>query len=476
MHVCVSVGIPYAFVVRYKIVQLNGGYHRAVHLYNGKNIISSGVKVMSASASEEPPSPFSTRLAAVHSSSGSIDDASATKTSTAASASIIATTTAVTTSTATATATATASSSSSSSSSSSDACCCSYYTPKNILVTGGAGFVGSHVCELLCDKYPQYRIVVLDKMDYCASAKTVAELESRPNFKFVRGDITDADIVNYLLEQEGIDTILHFAAQSHVDNSFGNSLSFTKNNVLGTHILLEAARRAMPRVRRVIHVSTDEVYGGTPLSSEPAQETGTLLAPTNPYAATKACAEMLVQAYARSYGLPIIVSRGNNVYGPRQYPEKLIPKFLMLAVANRPLPVHGMGNQSRSFIYAADAAEAFDVILHRGCIGETYNIATDIDQTVLSTAASVCSILGRDVEDLISHVEDRLHQDVRYRIDDSKLRELGWQPRTSWREGLEKTAAWYAHHADWWPDVGCALHAHATGPPGAPGEDLALAK
>lgn len=198
------------------------------------------------------------------------------------------------------------------------------YTPQNILITGGAGFIASATVLHFARKYPQYKLVVLDKLDYCASRKHLAHLEGTPNFKFVKGDITSADLVSYLLHSEEIDTVIHFAAQTHVDNSFGNSVVFTTNNVLGTHVMLEAAKHAMPTLRRFVHVSTDEVYGENPGAGAAVFNESSKMEPTNPYAATKASAEMLCTGYLHSYKLPIIVTRGNNVYGPRQYPEKLV--------------------------------------------------------------------------------------------------------------------------------------------------------
>lgn len=199
-----------------------------------------------------------------------------------------------------------------------------YYQPRNLLITGAAGFIASHVTNRLIKNYPGYKIVALDKLDYCSNLKNLAPCRSSPNFKFVKGDIASADLVNHLLIAEDIDTIMHFAAQTHVDNSFGNSFEFTTNNIYGTHVLLEACK-VTKRIRRFIHVSTDEVYGETDMETDIGNPEASQLLPTNPYSATKAGAEMLVMAYNRSYGLPTITTRGNNVYGPNQFPEKLIP-------------------------------------------------------------------------------------------------------------------------------------------------------
>jgi len=338
------------------------------------------------------------------------------------------------------------------------------YKPEVILLTGGAGFVGSHVCEHFVRKYAEYKVVVLDKLDYCSNMKNLQGLRGLPNFKFVKGDLCEEQFVNYLIETEGIDTIIHFAAQTHVDNSFGNSISFTKNNVFATHVLLEAARKHIPQIRRFVHVSTDEVYGGTQSDLPEGSMVTSTLEPTNPYAATKACAEMLVKAYLQSYKLPLIVTRGNNVYGPRQFPEKLIPKFITLARQDRPLPIHGDGKQSRSFIFVTDVAQAFDIVLHQGTVGETYNIGTGEEETVDETAKMICELLGKDAGKLIEHVEDRLYQDRRYIIDDSKLRALGWKPIVSWKEGISKTADWYQDNREYWADIDHALRAHSTMP------------
>ncbi|KAH1239449.1 Trifunctional UDP-glucose 4,6-dehydratase/UDP-4-keto-6-deoxy-D-glucose 3,5-epimerase/UDP-4-keto-L-rhamnose-reductase RHM1 [Glycine max] len=294
------------------------------------------------------------------------------------------------------------------------------YKPKNILITGAAGFIASHVCNRIVQNYPDYKIIVLDKLDYCSNLKNLIHLCSSPNFKFIKGDIGSADLVNYILLTESIDTIMHFAAQTHVDNSFGNSFEFTKNNIYGTHVLLEACKVSKGQVKRFIHVSTDEVYGET---DEDAVVGNHELLPTNPYSATKAGAEMLVMAYGRSYGLPVITTRGNNVYGPNQFPEKLIPKFLILAMKGRSLPIHGDGSNVRSYLYCEDVAEAFEIILHRVC-------------------------------------GDRPFNDQRYFLDDEKLKNLGWCEGTTWEEGLRKTMDWYVKNPDWWGDVSGALLPH----------------
>ncbi|MCO5615073.1 hypothetical protein L7F22_069361 [Adiantum nelumboides] len=334
------------------------------------------------------------------------------------------------------------------------------YTPKNILITGAAGFIASHFANRLVRNYPHYKIVVLDKLDYCSNLKNLGNVSrASENFKFVHGDIGSADLVNYLLKTEAIDTIMHFAAQTHVDNSFGNSFEFTKNNVYGTHVLLEACK-VTGTIRRFIHVSTDEVYGETEADAIVGNHEASQLLPTNPYSATKAGAEMLVMAYGRSYGLPFITTRGNNVYGPNQFPEKLIPKFILLAMEGKPLPIHGDGSNVRSNLYCEDVAEAFEVVLHRGKVGNVYNIGTTRERRVLDVAKDICKLFKLDAEKVIQFVENRPFNDQRYFLDDKKLKDLGWEERTPWEEGLRKTMEWYIKNPDWWGDVSGALVPH----------------
>lgn len=335
------------------------------------------------------------------------------------------------------------------------------YVPQNILLTGGAGFIAGHVALLLVRAYPQYKVVVLDKLDYCSSVKNFDAMKDCPNFKFIKGDISSPDLVNYLLTAEKIDTIMHFAAQTHVDNSFGNSFDFTMNNIFGTHVLLEAAR-VVGGIKRFIHVSTDEVYGESSVGMEVGNHEGHALEPTNPYAATKAGAEMLVKAYHTSYKLPVITTRGNNVYGPQQYPEKLIPKFVLLAKQGRLLPIHGNGANARSYLYVTDVARAFDKILHKGVVGEVYNVGTTKERTVKSVAETVCTYFGKDPAETITHVMDRAFNDQRYFLETSKLSALGWKEEMTWEDGIKTTIEWYLKHGESWfdNDISTALQAH----------------
>lgn len=283
-----------------------------------------------------------------------------------------------------------------------------------------------------------------------------------PSVKFVKGDLRSVDLLNHLFVSEKIDVVLHFAAQSHVDNSFGNSFEFTKNNIEGTHSLLESVRLA-GTVSRFLHVSTDEVYGESSFEMDTSNtEHASLLAPTNPYSATKAGAEMLVMAYGRSYGLPYIITRGNNVYGPNQYPEKAIPKFSILAMRGDKIPIHGNGLATRSYMHVDDATTAFDTILRKGELSHVYNIGAHEERTVLSVAQDVCKLLNRDVDATITHVKDRAFNDRRYFIDCSKLLALGWSQRKSWQLGLKETIDWYKTQnlGTYWKEYEMALRPH----------------
>ncbi|CAK0782674.1 hypothetical protein CVIRNUC_005869 [Coccomyxa viridis] len=339
-----------------------------------------------------------------------------------------------------------------------------YYTPRNILITGGAGFIASHVACKLALKYPEYQIHVFDKLDYCGSLKNLDAIASRPNFQFTKGDLQCGDLLSYLLSSKKIDTVLHFAAQTHVDNSFGNSLAFTVNNTYGTHVLLESCRM-YGGVRRFINVSTDEVYGERSYGLDEGLAEDATLEPTNPYSAAKAGAEMIAKAYMTSYRLPVVTTRSNNVYGPRQFPEKLIGKFALLASRHEDLPIHGDGQATRSYLYIDDVVEAYDIILHHGTDGQTYNIGSQMERTVINVAQDVLRHMGLPTEN-IRHVRDRAFNDRRYFVCDKKLARLGWHEKTEWKEGLAKTVEWYRIHglSGYWDDdaVEKSLDAHPT--------------
>lgn len=333
----------------------------------------------------------------------------------------------------------------------------SSFTPTNVLVTGGAGFIGSHFVELLLARYHNIQVVVLDCLNYSTSSKHLDEFEDNPNFKFIQGDICSADLVRHIMEEYMIDTIVHFAAESHVDHSFGNSFKFTQNNVLGTHVLLEAARER--EIERFLHISTDEVYGET---RDGAANEESLLMPTNPYAASKAAAEMLVRSYHKSFNLPIIITRSNNIYGPRQYPEKLIPKYICSLLQERPLYIHGEGFQTRNFLYVKDLVEAVLLVLTKGKIGEVYNIDSPDEFSVTDIAKKVIEMMGIKKQVPFEFVRDRDFNDSRYHITGDKIRDLGWKPETEFNVGLTETIRWYRRNAGNWGDLGHVLVPHSN--------------
>ncbi|GAB5365909.1 hypothetical protein AAMO2058_001098900 [Amorphochlora amoebiformis] len=349
------------------------------------------------------------------------------------------------------------------------------YQPSAVLITGAAGFIGSNVCIRLVTNHPECKFVVLDKLDYCSNIKNLDPVFRYKNFFFVKGDIKSADLVNFVIDQYKIDTVYHFAAQTHVDNSFGNSLTFTENNVLGTHTLLECWRSHSKQIKRFIHVSTDEVYGENKEPDQEAKKKGgavdnkfdeksSMMLPTNPYAATKAAAELIVLSYMHSFKLPAIITRGNNVYGPRQYPEKLIPKFIHRLERNQPLCVHGKGTPRRSYLYVEDAAAAYEKVLFEGKIGEVYNVGTESEVSVLQVTKAIIKAFGleKEEEKWIQFVADRHFNDQRYFISTEKLEKLGWKPQVSFEEGIKRTIDWYRSNKNHWKeeDITGALVPH----------------
>ncbi|KOS18909.1 putative rhamnose biosynthetic enzyme 2 [Escovopsis weberi] len=334
---------------------------------------------------------------------------------------------------------------------------------KNIMITGGAGFIASWVVRHLTLTYPHaYNIVSFDKLDYCSSLNNTRVLNDKRNFTFYHGDLTQPSEVLDCMERFNIDTVMHFAAQSHVDLSFGNSYSFTHVNVYGTHVLLESARKA--GIKRFIHVSTDEVYGEVQNDEEDAAAESSILAPTNPYAASKAAAEMLVHSYHKSFKLPIITVRSNNVYGPHQFPEKIMSKFICLLNRGLPVVLHGDGSPRRRYLYAADAADAFDTILHKGEVGQVYNVGSVDEISNLELSRRILSAMGIACEtpaqfrQWVKYTHDRPFNDCRYAVDGSKLGGLGWSQKTSLDEGLQETVDWYRRFGEeWWGDISHAL-------------------
>ncbi|KAI5927875.1 dTDP-D-glucose 4,6-dehydratase-like protein [Camillea tinctor] len=323
---------------------------------------------------------------------------------------------------------------------------------KNILITGGAGFIGGWVTRHLAVQYPEYNIVCFDKLDSVSSISNISCLNPLPNFQFVQGDITDSAAVSQALMAHNIDCVMHFAACSHVQNSFSDPSSFTLNNVIGTQNLLDCVRKH-GRVNRFLHVSTDEVYGDT--DGDFVDETKQFL-PTNPYSASKAAAEMYVYAYSRSFKIPTVIVRSNNVYGPCQYPEKIIPRFFSLLSKNQPLTIQGSGLNTRRYLYGADAADGFDTLLHKGVVSEAYNIESAFGVTNLEVAVRMLEAFGCNPETDFRHrlawIADRPFNDHDYRVDGSKLEGLGWQQRTNFDVGLKATVEWYRKNIDvWWP-------------------------
>ncbi|AYV78253.1 MAG: putative dTDP-D-glucose 46-dehydratase [Edafosvirus sp.] len=313
---------------------------------------------------------------------------------------------------------------------------------KNILVTGGCGFIGSNVINYLVTKYRNINIFNIDRLDYCASLDNIT-VSNCKNYRFFKGDINSHDLVNHILNEYNIDTVIHFAAQSHVSSSFGNSLQFTKDNVLGTHSLLECCR-VFGNITRFIHISTDEVFGEIKLD-DPACLENALLQPTNPYACSKAAAEFMVKSYWYSYKLPIIIVRMNNVLGPRQYPEKLIPKFIMLLLNNKKCTIEGIGNNRRNFIHVDDVSSALDIILFKAELGETYNIGTNNEYSVNEITQKLINILkpGELLENNIEYIQDRNFNDFRYSVNSDKIKKLGWKEKVNFDDGLLRTVEWY---------------------------------
>lgn len=305
-------------------------------------------------------------------------------------------------------------------------------------------------------------------MDYCATLNNTAQLDKEPNFTFHKGDITKHEDVMDCLRKYDIDTVMHFAAQTHVDLSFGNSNDFTNTNVVGTHVLLECVKSY--GVQKFIHVSTDEVYGEVKDDGKDLLEDALLL-PTNPYAASKAAAEMYVEAYRKSFQVPAIVVRSNNVYGPHQFPEKVIPKFSMLLQRNQKLSLHGDGTHTRRYLYAGDAADAFDTILHKGQVGHIYNVGSSDEISNFTLCSMLLGEFGfsnetkDEVYEHVVHCEDRPFNDHRYAVDGSKLKQLGWQQKTPFKEGLRTTVDWYRKYGGtWWGDISDRLTPFPTIP------------
>lgn len=359
---------------------------------------------------------------------------------------------------------------------------------RNILITGGAGFIGSHVVRLFVNKYPEYRIINLDKLTYAGNLANLKDIENKPNYIFVKMDVADLDGVRRIIKEYRVDGIIHLAAESHVDRSIKDPFTFARTNVMGTLSLLQAAKEfweSLPEKyegKRFYHISTDEVYGAleltnpegvkspfsTAASSEHHQAYGTdffqettKYAPHSPYSASKASSDHFVRAYHDTYGMPTIVTNCSNNYGPYQFPEKLIPLFINNIRQHKPLPVYGKGENVRDWLYVEDHARAIDLIFHKGNVAETYNIGgfnewknIDIIKVIIKTVDKFIGNPEGYSNKLITYVTDRLGHDMRYAIDSRKLqRELGWEPSLQFEEGIERTVRWYLDNQDWMDNV-----------------------
>ena len=319
---------------------------------------------------------------------------------------------------------------------------------RNIVITGGAGFIGSHVVRLFVNKYPEYNIINLDKLTYAGNLSTLAPVMDHPSFRFVKLDICDRAGVYRLFEEEHPDMVVNFAAESHVDRSIENPEVFLQTNILGTQVLMDACRKY--GITRYHQVSTDEVYGDLPLDRPDLFFTEeTPIHTSSPYSSSKAGADLLVMAYHRTYGLPVTISRCSNNYGPYHFPEKLIPLMIANALADKPLPVYGEGLNVRDWLYVEDHCKAIDLIIHKGRVGEVYNIGGHNEMRNIDIVKLICKTLGKP-ESLITYVTDRAGHDLRYAIDSTKLqKELGWERTYNFETGIKETVDWYLNNTGW---------------------------
>jgi dTDP-glucose 4,6-dehydratase len=333
----------------------------------------------------------------------------------------------------------------------------------HLLITGGAGFIGSNFVHHWCQQYPQHRVIVLDALTYAGNRQTLADLEGKDNFRFVQGDICDRELIDSLLREEKIGMVAHFAAESHVDRSILGPGAFVQTNVVGTFTLLESFRqywneKGQPQSDRFLHVSTDEVYGSLE-PDDPAFTEKTPYSPNSPYSASKAGSDHLARAYFHTYGMPTIITNCSNNYGPYHFPEKLIPLMCINILLGKPLPVYGDGQNVRDWLYVGDHCQALETVLQKGKAGETYNIGGNNEVKNLELVTLLCQLMDELAPDLpvkpasqlITFVKDRAGHDRRYAIDATKIRtELGWTPQETVEQGLRKTIQWYLENADWW--------------------------
>lgn len=319
---------------------------------------------------------------------------------------------------------------------------------KNLMVTGGAGFIGSNFVLYMLDKYDDYNIIVYDKLTYAGNLDNLLDVADDPRYTFVQGDICDAVMVEDTLQQYNIDTIVNFAAETHVDRSIMNPDAFIQTGVYGTYVLLEAARKF--QLERYHQISTDEVYGHIPAGYSSVETDK--LDPRSPYAASKASGDLLVNAYFITYNLPVTITRGSNNIGPYQYPEKVVPLFTTNAMDDQQLPVYGDGRQMREYQYVVDHCEAIDLVLHKGVIGEAYNIGTGVEMENMTMVEILLDTLGKP-RSLIQHVKDREGHDRRYSLNIGKIKALGWEPRHTPAEAVAKTVSWYRDNEWWWRKI-----------------------
>jgi len=320
---------------------------------------------------------------------------------------------------------------------------------KNILLTGGAGFIGSNFINYILDEHSDYNIINLDKLTYAGNLENLVTSKGKKNYRFVKGDITNTELVNSLFQKYDINYVINFAAESHVDRSILCSEIFFRSNVLGTNVLLEAARKF--NIKKFLQISTDEVYGS--LGKEGLFTEDTPLHPNSPYSASKASADLMAMAFYHTYGLPVVITRCSNNYGPFQFPEKLIPLIIINSLNGKKLPVYGDGMNIRDWIYVTDHNKAIELVFEKGRIGEVYNIGASTEMPNIKIIKLILNKLGKS-EEMIEYVKDRPGHDRRYAIDSSKIKnELGWEPRFSFEEAISKTIEWYIDNKNWWSRI-----------------------